>query len=96
MEPVRIEFLMVDKLSARLDKAVNKMEQMTGKATQANRQMRELDRTGQSLQRTIGRLGFRLRHERARVEDIHRARRVPAVGSGLQDHAQAVRNRPMP
>lgn len=56
MEPVRIEFLMVDKLSARLDKAVNKMEQMTGKATQANRQMRELDRTGQSLQRTIGRL----------------------------------------
>lgn len=56
MEPVRIEFLMVDKLSARLDKAVNKMEQMTGKATQANRQMHELDRTGQSLQRTIGRL----------------------------------------
>lgn len=56
MEPVRIEFLMVDKLSARLDKAVNKMEQMTGKATLANRQMRELDRTGQSLQRTVGRL----------------------------------------
>lgn len=56
MEPVRIEFLMVDKLSARLDKAVNKMEQMTGKTAQANRQMRELDKSGQSLQKTIGRL----------------------------------------
>lgn len=56
MEPVRIEFLMVDKLSARLDKAVNKMEQMTGKSAQANRQMRELDKSGQSLQKTIGRL----------------------------------------
>ena len=56
MEPVRIEFLMVDKLSARLDKAVNKMEQMTGKTAQADRQMRELDKSGQSLQKTIGRL----------------------------------------
>lgn len=56
MEPVRIEFLMVDKLSARLDKAVNKMEQMTGKTAQANRQMQELDKSGQSLQKTIGRL----------------------------------------
>lgn len=56
MEPVRIEFLMVDKLSARLDKAVDKMEQMTGKTAQADRRMRELDRSGQSLQRTIGRL----------------------------------------
>lgn len=56
MEPVRIEFLMVDKLSARLDKAVNKMEQMTGKTAQANRQVQELDKSGQSLQKTIGRL----------------------------------------
>lgn len=56
MEPVRIEFLMVDKLSARLDKAVDKMEQMTGKTAQANRQMQELDRSGLSLQKTIGRL----------------------------------------
>lgn len=56
MEPVRIEFLMVDKLSARLDKAVNKMEQMTGKASQANRQMQELDKNGLSLQKTIVRL----------------------------------------
>lgn len=56
MEPVRIEFLMIDKLSARLDKAVNKMEQMTGKTTQANRQMQELDKSGLSLQKTIGRL----------------------------------------
>lgn len=56
MEPVRIEFLMVDKLSARLDKVVNKMEQMTGKTAQANRQVQELDKSGQSLQKTIGRL----------------------------------------
>lgn len=56
MEPVRIEFLMVDKLSARLDKAVDKMEQMTGKTAQANRQMQELDKSGLSLQKTIGRL----------------------------------------
>lgn len=56
MEPVRIEFLMVDKLSARLDKAVDKMEQMTGKTAQANRQMQELDKSGLSLQKTVGRL----------------------------------------
>ena len=47
---------MVDKLSARLDKAVDKMEQMTGKTAQANRQMQELDKSGLSLQKTIGRL----------------------------------------
>ena len=56
MEPVRIEFLMVDKLSARLDKAVNKMEEMTGKTAQANRQMREMDKSSLSLQKTVGRL----------------------------------------
>ncbi len=56
MEPVRIEFLMVDKLSARLDKAVNKMDQLTIKATQAGRPMQELDKRGLSLQKTIGRL----------------------------------------
>lgn len=56
MEPVRIEFLMVDKLSARLDKAVNKMEEMTGKTAQANRQMREMDKSSMSLQKTVGRL----------------------------------------
>lgn len=56
MEPVRIEFLMVDKLSARLDKAVNKMEEITGKTAQADRQMKELDKSGLSLQRTVGRL----------------------------------------
>ena len=56
MEPVRIEFLMVDKLSARLDKAVDKMEQMTGKTAEAKKQMQELDRSGLSLQKTIGRL----------------------------------------
>ena len=56
MEPVRIEFLMVDKLSARLDKAVDKMERMTGKTAEAKRQMQELDRSGLSLQKTIGRL----------------------------------------
>ena len=56
MEPVRIEFLMVDKLTARLDKAVNKMEQMTGKTAQANREMQQLDKSGLSLQRTLGKL----------------------------------------
>lgn len=56
MEPVRIEFLMVDKLSSRLDKAVNKMEEMTGKTAQANRQMREMDKSSLSLQKTVGRL----------------------------------------
>ena len=56
MDPVKIEFLMVDKLSARLDKAVNKMEQITGKTAQANRQMQELDKSSLSLQKTVGRL----------------------------------------
>lgn len=56
MEPVRIEFLMVDKLSARLDKAVNKMEELSGKTSNADRQMKELDKSGLSLQKTIGKL----------------------------------------
>lgn len=56
MEPVRIEFLMVDKLTARLDKAVDKMEQMTGKASSANRQMQELDKSTLSLTNTVGKL----------------------------------------
>lgn len=46
MEPVRIEFLMVDKLSARLDKAVNKMEELSGKTSNADKQMKELDKSG--------------------------------------------------
>lgn len=72
MEPVRIEFLMVDKLSARLDKAVNKMEQMTGKTAQADRQMRELDKSGQSLQKTIGRLAsaFALKELVSRIATV--------------------------
>lgn len=56
MEPVRIEFLMVDKLSARLDKAVNKMEELSGKTSNADRQMKELGKSGLSLQKTIGKL----------------------------------------
>lgn len=56
MEPVRIEFLMVDKLSARLDKAVNKMEELSCKTSNADRQMKELDKSGLSLQKTIGKL----------------------------------------
>lgn len=56
MEPVRIEFLMVDKLTARLDKAVDKMERMTGKTSQANREMQQLDKSGLSLQGTLGKL----------------------------------------
>lgn len=56
MEPVRIEFLMVDKLSGRLAQATGKMEQMTGKTAEAKKQMQELDRSGLSLQKTVGRL----------------------------------------
>ena len=56
MEPVRIEFLMVDKLSGRLAQATGKMEQMAGKTAEAKRQMQELDRSGLSLQKTVGRL----------------------------------------
>ena len=47
---------MVDKLSTRLDKAVNKMEQMTGKTAQANRQLQEMDKSSLSLQKNVGRL----------------------------------------
>lgn len=37
MKPVQIEFLMVDHLSARLDKAVGKIERMSQQASSANR-----------------------------------------------------------
>ncbi len=47
---------MVDKLSARLDKAVVKMEKLAGKTSDADRQMKELDRSGLSLEKTIGKL----------------------------------------
>ena len=47
---------MVDKLSGRLAQATGKMEQMTGKTAEAKRQMQELDRSGLSLQKTVGRL----------------------------------------
>ena len=47
---------MVDKLSARLDKAVDKMERMTGKTADAKKQMQELDKSGLSLQKTVARL----------------------------------------
>lgn len=47
---------MVDKLSGRLAQATGKMEQMTGKTAEAKKQMQELDRSGLSLQKTIGRL----------------------------------------
>ena len=56
MEPVRIEFLMVDKLSGRLAQATGKMEQLTGKTSQARRQVEELDKAGLSLQKTIGKV----------------------------------------
>ncbi len=36
MKPVQIEFLMVDHLSARLDKAVGKIERMSQQASSAN------------------------------------------------------------
>ena len=47
---------MVDKLSGRLAQATGKMEQMTDKTAEAKKQMQELDRSGLSLQKTIGRL----------------------------------------
>lgn len=47
---------MVDKLSGRLAQATGKMEQMTGKTAEAKKQMQELDRSGLSLQKTIGKL----------------------------------------
>ena len=47
---------MVDKLSGRLAQATGKMEQMAGKTAEAKRQMQELDRSGLSLQKTVGRL----------------------------------------
>lgn len=56
MKPVRIEFLMVDKLSNRLDKTKAKIEQITDETAQANRQIQELDKSGRSLENTIGRI----------------------------------------
>ena len=53
MKPVQIEFLMVDHLSARLDKAVGKIERMSQQASSANRQIRELDRSGSLLNNTV-------------------------------------------
>ena len=40
MEPVRIEFLMVDKLSQRLDKAEEKTDELKKKTSSANDEMR--------------------------------------------------------
>ena len=56
MKPVQIEFLMVVHLSARLDKAVGKIERMSQQASSANRQIRELDRSGSLLNNTVGKL----------------------------------------
>lgn len=47
---------MVDKLTARLEKSVKKMEEMTGGTQQANKELDALDRKGQLLQQTLGRL----------------------------------------
>lgn len=47
---------MVDHLSARLDKAVGKIERMSQQASSANRQIRELDRSGSLLNNTVGKL----------------------------------------
>ena len=47
---------MTDKLTARLDKSVKKMEEMTGGTRQANKELDALDRKGQALQQTIGKL----------------------------------------
>ena len=47
---------MTDKLTARLDKSVKKMEEMTGGTQQANKELDALDRKGQLLQQTLGRL----------------------------------------
>lgn len=47
---------MTDKLTARLDKSVKKMDEMTGSTQQANKELDALDRKGQLLQQTLGRL----------------------------------------
>lgn len=56
MEPVRIEFLMVDKLSQRLDKAEEKIDELKKKTSSANDEMRKLDRSGLSLEGTVKKL----------------------------------------
>lgn len=43
-------------MSARLDKAVGKIERMSQQASSANRQIRELDRSGSLLNNTVGKL----------------------------------------
>ena len=47
---------MVDHLSARLDKAVGKIERMSQQASSANKQIQELDRSGSLLNNTVGKL----------------------------------------
>ena len=56
MKPVKIEFLMVDRLSEGLDRSVDKIGQLSGKADIANTRIQELDRSGLSLKNTISRL----------------------------------------
>lgn len=56
MEPVRIEFLMVDKLSGRLGAAEKKMEDLSASTSEADARLKELDKSGAGLQKTLGKL----------------------------------------
>lgn len=56
MKPVEIEFLMVDKLSSRVASAEKKIEQLRGRAGQADKALRDIDGSGVRLEKTIGRV----------------------------------------
>lgn len=96
MKPVQIEFLMVDHLSARLDKAVGKIERMSQQASSANRQIRELDRSGSLLNNTVGKLAAAFTIKEL-VSNITKVRgEFQQLEVSVQSHCSAVRRRPTP
>jgi len=56
MEPVRIEFLMVDKMSQRLDASGRKIDELKGKARGATGEMDALDKASERVRRSIGKI----------------------------------------
>lgn len=56
MEPVRVEFLMVDGMSARLRTAGRSVDELKGKARDVSREMEGLDRVSAGVKDTIGKL----------------------------------------
>ena len=56
MEPVRVELLINDKLSARVEQAVKKMESLSDRSRQAKKEVEELGKSGISLTKTFGKL----------------------------------------